>query len=121
MNSKKQFFVIYKDNIDKESNGNNLVKKHNNIESTAICESTYSSFLKCVADYENQNINDKILIDVNKDPKLGTITFQKLQVEPQKIIDYVTFSINYEINSGYLNQNDKLEIIIVLSRAIENI
>ena len=34
MNSKKQFFVIYKDNIDKESNGNNLVKKHNNIEST---------------------------------------------------------------------------------------
>ena len=85
---------------------------NNNIESTAICESTYSSFLKCVADYENQNINDKILIDVNKDPKLGTITFQKLQVEPQKIIDYVTFSINYEINSGYLNQNDKLEIII---------
>ena len=94
---------------------------NNNIESTAICESTYSSFLKCVADYENQNINDKILIDVNKDPKLGTITFQKLQVEPQKIIDYVTFSINYEINSGYLNQNDKLEIIIegILQKNLE--
>ena len=85
---------------------------NNNIESTAICESTYSSFLKCVADYENQNINDKILIDVNKDPKLGTITFQKLQVEPQKIIDYISFSINYEFNSGYRNENDKLEIII---------
>ena len=115
--NKKWNFNIYYVPVNKNKNSyNNFylldILVNNNIESTAICESTYSSFLKCVADYENQKVNDKILIDVNKEPKYGTIAFQKLQVEPQKIINYVTFSLNYESNSGYINQNDKLEIII---------
>ena len=124
--NKKWNFNIYYTSLNKNSNFYNLyyildILVNNNIESTAICQSMFSSFLKCVANYENQNINDKILIDVNKEPKLGTITFQKLQVEPQKIIDYISFGINYQINSGYYNQEDKVEIIIegTLQRNLE--
>ena len=84
----------------------------NDKESTAICLITYSSFLKCVANYENQNMNDKIVIDINKDKILGTINFQKIQTESKKSINYSSFYLKYEKNYGYINQNNNLEILI---------
>ena len=42
----------------------------NNIESYAICESTFSSFLKCIVNYDYQSINDIVKINVNKEKKL---------------------------------------------------
>ena len=92
--NKKWNFNIYYTSLNKNSNFYNLyyildILVNNNIESTAICQSMFSSFLKCVANYENQNINDKILIDVNKEPKLGTITFQKLQVDQEDKVEII--------------------------------
>ena len=118
-------FNIYYDQIDKTKKFyNNQVILDilvNNTESTAICLTTYSSFLKCVANYENQNINDKIIIDINQKKNFGSISFKEMQVEPKKSINYAKFTMKYERNFGYSNQNDKLEIIIEgsLDKSIE--
>ena len=112
---KWKFNIKYEqlDNTKKIYNNNALLDiLVNGKESTAICTITYSSFLKCVANYENQNKDDKIIFDVNKEPILGSIKFNKLQVEPQKNINYVSFSLKYENSLGYANQNDYLEILI---------
>ena len=114
--NKKWTFNIYYEPVNKNKkmyNNNYLLDVTiNNIESYAICESTYSSFLKCIVNYNDQNINDIVKININKEKKLGTLNFQKIQIEPEKSINYASFSINYSLNLGYINQNDNLEIII---------
>ena len=77
----------------------------NNQESTALCELTYSSFLKCISNHENQNKNDniKILGDIN--PNLGTVSFLERLTDDEKIIKPINLNINYDNIYGYMNKN----------------
>ena len=104
-------------------NNTNIVKKIygnyalldilvNNKASTAICEITYSSYFKCISNHENQKESDIIKIGVKKEPTLGTVILDNIFPDSNNKINPATFSMLYESNYGYKNENDKLEIII---------
>ena len=81
-------------------------------QSTAICEITYSSYLKCISNHERQGEWNTIQIGVNKDPILGTVTFDKVIPEPQNEIRPANISLDYVSNLGYFNEKNYFEIII---------
>ena len=82
----------------------------NDVESTAICEVTYSSFLKCVSNHENQQSGDIIKIDTSKAPISGSVIFASNK--GIIFISYPEFNMKYDLSYGYSNPNDKLEIIV---------
>ena len=84
----------------------------NGKQSTAICEITYSSFLKCFSNHEKQKSTDVIKIGVNKDPILGTVTIDEIFPATLNEIKPANISINYNSNLAYVNENNNLEIAI---------
>ena len=77
----------------------------NNKESTALCEITYSSFLKCVSNHINQNKNDIIKIAGDVNPNLGTVFFSEGLREEEKAIKPLNLDINYDFAYGYMDNN----------------
>jgi hypothetical protein len=77
----------------------------NDQESTALCEITFSSFLKCVSNHKNQKINDDIKIAGNINPNLGTVYFSESLTDEQKVIKPINLYINYDSSIGYISNN----------------
>ena len=77
----------------------------NDQESTALCEITFSSFLKCVSNHKNQKINDDIKIAGNVNPNLGTVYFSESLTDEQKVIKPINLYINYDSSIGYISNN----------------
>ena len=83
----------------------------NDLESTALCEITFSSFLKCVANQENQQKEDIIKIAGNKMPNLGTVYFEQNLNDDEKNINPLTLRIKFESVESEIN-GDNFEFLI---------
>ena len=83
----------------------------NSVESMALCQITYYSFLKCVSNHENQQKNDVIKIAGNKTPNLGTVYFDQNLDDAQKNINFLTLKIKYESAESEINDN-KFDFVI---------
>ena len=93
----------------------------NNLESTALCEITASSFLKCISNHENQQKSDVIKISGDKIPKLGTVSFQENLNDEQKIINPLTLRIIFQSLESEINDNNfKIVIKGKLNEDLEN-
>jgi hypothetical protein len=75
-----------------------------NVESTALCEISFASFLKCVSQHKNQNKNNIIKIPANSSPKKGTVFFEP-NLDGEKQINPISLSINYESIDSFVKNN----------------
>ena len=83
----------------------------NDLESRALCEITYYSFLKCISNHENQQKNDVVKIAGNKMPNLGTVYFEQNLNDEQKIINFLSLKIKYQSVEIEINDT-KYEFVI---------
>ena len=83
----------------------------NDLASIALCEITFSSFLKCVSKHENQQKSDVIKIVGNKIPNLGTVYFEQNLNDEEKIINPLTLKIKFESVESEIN-DDYFEFLI---------
>ena len=75
-----------------------------NVESTALCEISFASFLKCVSQHKNQNKNNIIKIPGNSSPIKGTVFFEP-KLDGAKQINPISLSINYESIDSFVKNN----------------
>ena len=109
-------FNIYYQNLDasKKRYNNNVLLDilFNEKQSTAICEITFSNYLKCTLNEEIQTESDKIKLNINESPVSGSVKFNTATTSSEIQIKPVNISINYVSNIGYVNENDNVEFII---------
>ena len=75
-----------------------------NVESTALCEISFASFLKCVSQHKNQKKDNIIKIPANSSPKIGTVYFEPI-LDGEKQINPISLSINYESIDSFVKNN----------------
>jgi hypothetical protein len=85
----------------------------NDRKSTALCQIINSKFLNCVSRHDNQNKNDKIQIEGNTSPDLGTVYFSQNLNNDQKTFEPVPLEIKCDSVQGHRNKNNnKLDFSI---------
>ena len=111
---KWKFNIYYQDLDTSKKRYNNKVlldTLFNDKQSTAICEITFSNYLKCTLNEEIQTESDKIKLDLNQSPA-GTINFQTGTTSSEIQVKPVNISINYISSIGCVNENGYVEFII---------
>ena len=93
----------------------------NDLQSTALCEITSSSFLKCVSNHENQQKTDVVKIAGNQIPVLGTVYFEQELTEEEKNINPLTLKLKFEsIESDIIDNNFEFSIKGRLNENLED-
>ena len=77
----------------------------NSKESTAVCEITKYSFLKCVSNHKNQQKTDVVKIAGNTTPNLGTVYFEQNLNDEQKTINFLSLKIKYKSVESEIEDN----------------